>query len=84
MRPSKRHFGKIAAACLLMLGAGQAYAAAKLTLGVAIPTVAAVLCLLLLTQQPAVNLLAALGALVVGLVLYAVGRSRSPSSQGES
>ena len=47
-------------------------------------TVAAVLCVLLLTQQPAVNLLSALGALAVGLVLYAVGRSRSPTSQDES
>jgi hypothetical protein len=29
---------------------------------------------LLLTQQPLVNLLAALGALAVGLVLYAISR----------
>jgi amino acid transporter len=56
----------------------------RLPLGMTIPTVAAVLCVLLLTQQPAVNLLSALGALAVGLVLYAVGRSRSPTSQDES
>src|SRR4028119_1847361 len=80
----------------------------RLPLGAAIPAVAAVLCVLLLTQQHAVNLPAApraaragargaarrrsphrpavhlpgaLGALVVGLVLYAVGRSRSSTSQ---
>ena len=56
----------------------------RLPLGVAIPAVAAVLCVLLLTQQPTVNLLAALAALAVGLVLYAVGRSRTPSSRSES
>jgi amino acid transporter len=56
----------------------------RLPLGMTIPTVAAVLCVLLLTQQPAINLLSALGALVVGLGLYAVGRSRSPTSQDES
>lgn len=38
MRPSKRQFGKLACACLLALGTGQAFAADKLTLGVAIPT----------------------------------------------
>lgn len=38
MRPSKRQFGKLAVACLLALGAGQAFAADKLTIGVAIPT----------------------------------------------
>jgi hypothetical protein len=46
--------------------------------------VAVVLRVLLLTQQPVVNLLAALGAPVVGLVPYAVGRFGSPSLQGES
>jgi amino acid transporter len=46
----------------------------RLPLGVAIPAIAAVLCVLLFTQQPLVNLLAALGALAVGLVLYAVSR----------
>ena len=57
----------------------------RLPLGFAIPAVAAVLCVLLLTQQPLVNLLAALGALAVGLVLYAVSRygtSTARSSRG--
>lgn len=42
----------------------------QLPLGPAIPLLAAALCLLLLYQQPLVNLLAMVGALVVGLVLY--------------
>ncbi len=46
----------------------------RLPLGFAIPAVAAALCVLLLTQQPLVNLLAALGALAVGLGLYAISR----------
>jgi amino acid transporter len=56
----------------------------RLPLGIVIPAVAAILCVLLLTQQPAVNLLVALAALAVGLGLYAVGRSRTPSSQDDS
>jgi APA family basic amino acid/polyamine antiporter len=55
-----------------------------LPLGFAIPAVA-VLCVLLLTQQPLINLLAALGALVVGLLLYAISRygtSTARSSRG--
>jgi basic amino acid/polyamine antiporter, APA family len=57
----------------------------RLPLGFAIPAVAAVLCVLLFTQQPLVNLLAAVGALAVGLVLYAVSRygtSSARSSRG--
>jgi basic amino acid/polyamine antiporter, APA family len=46
----------------------------RLPLGFTIPAVATVLCVLLLTQQPLANLLAALGALAVGLVLYAISR----------
>ena len=46
----------------------------RLPLGFTIPAAATVLCVLLLTQQPLVNLLAALGALAVGLVLYAISR----------
>ena len=56
----------------------------RLPLGLTIPVLAAGLCVLLLTQQPLVNLLAALGALAVGLTLYAVGGSRSPAPEGES
>ena len=69
---------------ILRLRVPEAERPFRLPLGVAIPAVAAVLCVLLLTQQPATNLLAALAALAVGLVLYAVGRSRSPTSQDES
>ncbi len=57
----------------------------RLLLGFTILAVATVLCVLLLTQQPLVNLLAALGALDVGLVLYAVSRygtSTARSSRG--
>lgn len=54
----------------------------RLPLGPAIPLIAAALCVLLFTRQPLVNLLAALGALVVGLVLYAVGRRRGPAEAG--
>lgn len=46
----------------------------RLPLGFTIPAAATILCVLLLTQQPLVNLLAALGALAVGLVLYAISR----------
>jgi amino acid transporter len=56
----------------------------RLPLGVTIPVLAAGLCVLLFTQQPLVNLLAALGALAAGLALYAVGGSRSPAPEGES
>ena len=56
----------------------------RLPLGLTIPVLAAGLCVLLFTQQPLVNLLAALGALAAGLVLYAVGRSRSSAPEGES
>ena len=57
----------------------------RLPLDFAIPAVATALCVLLLTQQPLVNLMAALGALAVGLVLYAVSRygtSTARSSRG--
>ncbi|MDQ3284886.1 MAG: APC family permease, partial [Actinomycetota bacterium] len=46
----------------------------RLPLGFTIPAAATILCVLLLTQQPLANLLAALGALAVGLVLYAISR----------
>ena len=48
----------------------------RLPLGITIPLVAALLCAALFTQQPFVNILVAVGALVVGLLLYALGRSR--------
>ena len=54
-------------------------------LGFTILAVATVLCVLLLTQQPLANLLATLGALAVGLVLYALSRygtSAARSSRG--
>lgn len=51
----------------------------RLPLGVTIPVLAAALCVRLFTQQPLVNLLAALAALAAGLVLYALGRFWSPS-----
>ena len=44
---------------------------------------AAALCVLLLTQQPLVNLLAALGPLAVGLVLYTVSRYGASATRGE-
>lgn len=56
----------------------------RLPLGIAVPTVAAVLCMLLFTQQPLVNLLAALGALAVGLVLYAAVRFGPASTRSGS
>ncbi len=59
---------------ILRLRAPEAERPFRLPLGFAIPAVVAVLCVLLLTQQPLVNLLAALGALAVGLVLYAISR----------
>ena len=46
----------------------------RLPLGFTITAVVTVLCVLLLTQQPLANLLAALGALAVGLGLYAITR----------
>lgn len=49
----------------------------RLPLGVTIPAVAAILCVALFTQQPLVNILVAIGALAVGLVLYALGRDRT-------
>ena len=49
----------------------------RLPLGITIPAVAAVLCISLVTQQPPVNLLLALGALAVGLVLYLAGRQKT-------
>ncbi|MDP8939227.1 MAG: APC family permease [Actinomycetota bacterium] len=49
----------------------------RLPLGVTIPSVAAILCAALFTQQPIVNILVAIGALAVGLVLYALGRDRT-------
>ncbi len=49
----------------------------RLPLGITIPAVAAVLCIGLVTQQPPVNLLLALGALAVGLVLYLAGRQKT-------
>jgi amino acid transporter len=49
----------------------------RLPLGVTIPVVAAVLCAALFTQQPLVNVLVAVGALAVGLVLYALARDRT-------
>lgn len=49
----------------------------RLPFGVAIPVVAALLCAALFTQQPLVNILVAVGALAAGLVLYALGRSRT-------
>ena len=62
---------------ILRLRVPEAERPFRLPLGGVIPAVTAVLCALLLTQQPVTNLLAALAALAVGLVLYAVGRSRS-------
>jgi putative redox protein len=44
---------------------------------------AAALCVLLLTQQPLVNLLAALGPLAMGLVLYTVSRYGASATRGE-
>ena len=49
----------------------------RLPLGITIPAVAAVLCIGLVIQQPPVNLLLALGALAVGLVLYLAGRQKA-------
>lgn len=46
----------------------------RLPLGITIPLVAALLCAALFTQQPFVNILVAIGALVVGLLLYLVGQ----------
>ncbi|CAN5647531.1 hypothetical protein BH24ACT21_BH24ACT21_09710 [soil metagenome] len=46
----------------------------RLPLGITIPLIAALLCAALFTQQPLVNILVAVGALVVGLLLYLVGR----------
>jgi amino acid transporter len=69
---------------ILRLRAPEAERPFRLPLGVTIPAVAAVLCVLLLTQQPAINLLAALAALAVGLVLFTVGRSKTPTSQDVS
>jgi basic amino acid/polyamine antiporter, APA family len=70
---------------ILRLRDPQAERPFRLPLGFAIPAVATALCVLLLTQQPLVNLMAALGALAVGLVLYAVSRygtSTARSSRG--
>jgi APA family basic amino acid/polyamine antiporter len=47
----------------------------KLPFGILIPLVAAVLCIWLLTREAGNQLLAALIALVVGLILYALGRA---------
>ena len=46
----------------------------RLPFGITIPFIAALLCAALFTQQPLVNILVAVGALVVGLLLYLVGR----------
>jgi len=71
---SKTTPGRRQVASILCLRDPETERPFRLPLGVTIPAIAAVLCVLLFTQQPAINLLAALGALVVGLVLYAVGR----------
>lgn len=49
----------------------------RLPFGVTIPVVAAILCVALFTRQPPVNILVAVGALAVGLVLYVLGRDRT-------
>lgn len=52
----------------------------RLPFGILIPSVAAVLCVWLLVQEAGNQLLAALLALVVGLVLYGIGRATDRSA----
>jgi amino acid transporter len=49
----------------------------RLPLGIAIPVLAAALCLLLLARQPLANLLATAAALAAGLALYLLTRRLS-------
>lgn len=61
---------------VLRLREPEAPRAFRLPFGPAIPAVAGMLCLFLLSRQPAVNLLATAGALAAGLLLYAAGSRR--------
>lgn len=56
----------------------------RLPFGAALPVLAAGLCVLLFTRQPAVNLLVALGALAAGLILHFAARSRESSGERHS
>ncbi|WP_436663673.1 APC family permease [Alicyclobacillus acidoterrestris] len=63
------------AVIVLRICAKDAHRPFKLPLGMTIPVIAAALCVWLLCQESGSQLLAALIALVVGLILYAISRA---------
>lgn len=72
-----------ASAAVLRVREPEAGIPFRLPLGPTVPVIAALLCAyLLFFEQPYVNLLATAGALVVGLLLYLVGR-RGPNEESE-